>query len=79
MAWKHGGYSYGNHGCRCEVCTAANAARQAAYRARLAEKGPPEHGTVNAYTNYKCRCDECREAKSLADSEWYLRRKADTA
>ncbi|OAI39457.1 hypothetical protein AYO39_02815 [Actinobacteria bacterium SCGC AG-212-D09] len=43
---KHGNSGYTNHGCRCEICTAASRAQHRAYRARRFGDAPicVEHG-----------------------------------
>jgi hypothetical protein len=65
---KHGGAgtAYANYGCRCDECTAANAARVARRRAERATEEPPAdaHGNASTYTNWRCRCDECTAANS---------------
>ncbi|HJT92941.1 MAG TPA: hypothetical protein VJ777_13495 [Mycobacterium sp.] len=56
--------SYRNHGCRCQACTAANAADQMVRRDQRQSRRVPEavHGTENGYSNYRCRCQLCRDA-----------------
>lgn len=58
-------------GCRCEECRAAVRLRYEDRKLR----GPPVHGTDNAYRNYGCRCDECRAAGSAGNRITRLRRK----
>lgn len=60
------GYTY--HGCRCGLCTEANARRASRRRHEREQmtKDPtdPRHGKLSFYTNFGCRCDRCREAAS---------------
>lgn len=77
---RHGTYNgYNNHGCRCAPCTRAAAdyvtARNhrtgrhrpmAEYRAELAARGLPAHGTETRYVRHGCRCDECRAGSAAA-------------
>jgi hypothetical protein len=60
---RHGSLGmYGNHGCRCAECRAANAAYQRELMARYKrEGGRGEHGTSYRYDT-GCRCDACRRA-----------------
>jgi hypothetical protein len=78
----HGGYT--NHGCRCDLCTAANTEKQRAYRWRSGRNRPMaeyrasrtrtmNHGTRTAY-KYGCRCDECREAMRVAQANYRARK-----
>jgi hypothetical protein len=64
---RHGFLStYQNEKCRCEECTAANAAATLAYRARTSPKAEPKlrrHGAQCA--RYGCYCEERREADRL--------------
>jgi hypothetical protein len=65
--FKHGESGYSNHRCRCEVCTTANAAANARYRAgRTARPLPPgrRHGVYTTYVNYGCRCERCKQANA---------------
>lgn len=62
---EHGtAYTYGNLGCRCDECRAAQ--REVRRRQRRARGVKPQrqaqHGTTSMYTAHKCRCDECRQA-----------------
>lgn len=52
---------YGNHGCRCDDCKAAqSAANRQRRRKRLASPIPDRvHGTDNGYSCYKCKCPDC--------------------
>lgn len=56
------------HGCRCDGCTAENAAYQAAVNdtraIQLANGAKVEHGKASTYSNWKCRCDACTKAHS---------------
>lgn len=75
---RHGSDSgYVNHGCRCDLCTAANAVTVAKGRDRRAQVEVPDHvhGTPNGYSNYKCRCDLCRAAYNLSVRERRARQK----
>lgn len=69
----HNTSTYGNWGCRCDVCTAANAATVAYARAsRAAERTvvdgrmvalkAPTHGSNSTYNNWFCRCRPCTDA-----------------
>jgi hypothetical protein len=63
---RHGSRTgYGQYGCRCEACRAANTASCRDWRRRMARglsDGDPRHGTSNGYSNYGCRCEDCRAA-----------------
>ena len=75
---RHGTINgYGNHGCRCPPCTAANAEMVANARDRRIGQAIPEHvhGTENGYSNWRCRCDDCREAHAAAMRELRARNK----
>lgn len=64
---RHGFLStYQNEKCRCEECTAANAAATLSYRARTTQKSEPtprRHGAQCA--RYGCYCDARREADRI--------------
>lgn len=63
---EHGTHAmYESHGCRCDVCRAANTERVRHWRATTT--APIPHGTANGYRNYGCRCDDCRAAHNV---EW---------
>ena len=72
----HGTASKYNTGCRCEPCSAAQRARNRAWRDAVA--GLPAvfvpHG-VGGYRNYGCRCETCKAAGSAANREYRERRK----
>jgi hypothetical protein len=72
----HGTASKYNTGCRCEPCSAAQRARNLAWREAVA--GLPAafvpHG-LNGYRNYGCRCETCKAAGSVANREYRERRK----
>ena len=72
-AWCGTPDGYTNHRCRGERCTAANVARNRAWRERRRTEPTPAHvhGTTNGYRSYGCRCDECREAN--ADDQYRYR------
>lgn len=57
---------YGNLGCRCNECRAANRDSHAAYLRRVRDTGQLTTGDRLHGTSYRydvgCRCDECREA-----------------
>jgi hypothetical protein len=61
---KASGTCYSHHGCRCDVCKKANAARcNKRRKKRDPSKLPPEkHGKKSSYSNWNCRCDECTAA-----------------
>ena len=63
---KHGRSSYSKHGCRCVVCTTAQADYQREYRRSKGAKvgtryTQAKHGTRAKYVA-KCRCEACTEA-----------------
>jgi hypothetical protein len=65
----HGKKGYLYYGCRCPVCTEANAQRgreQRAARLLRTEAGDPAvpHGTAGGYTNWGCRCPGCTKANT---------------
>lgn len=66
---------YRNNGCRCEACTAANAAVLREWRAVNGavglRRGDPRHGTLSGYVHYGCRCPLCTAARAAYD---YARR-----
>lgn len=66
---------YGNHGCRCDPCRAANAAYQRELMARYrASGGRGEHGTSYRYDT-GCRCASCREAHNAKSRAWKQKRR----
>ena len=71
--------SYGL-GCRCDLCKAANAKRNAAFRRDKANeaKDPndPRHGTYTFYRNHKCRCAPCKAAQGVKVVAEYQERMA---
>ena len=77
---QHGKSWYRNHGCRCDVCRAAQREYMLAYHKRRREAGLPDgdprHGTNNGYTNRGCRCEPCTKAGSAADAASRRRREA---
>lgn len=62
---EHGTRRRYDEGCHCDLCTEA----MRAYKQDLAEREPPEHGTVSGYVNYRCRCPECTRAASAYQRE----------
>lgn len=71
---------YGNLGCRCAGCRAANAARRRNYLARVRANGRilGKHGTEVAYDS-GCRCDECRNNHNAkANARYRARRRKST-
>lgn len=61
----HNASTYANLGCRCAVCRADEARKDARRRQRRVGMPLPEgveHGTEHAYDNWMCRCDACRTA-----------------
>jgi len=65
--WAHGEAGYSKHGCRCDVCSAANSECGRRMRAELQSR-PREvvpHGSTG-YKTYGCRCDVC----TAAGAEW---------
>ena len=67
---SHGRSRYVNHGCRCDICTAANtevamAGRRTRTERLAADPTLAEHGRRSTYTNWGCRCEPCTEAHSL--------------
>ncbi len=78
---RHGKYTtYGNHGCRCDLCRAGWAAYVAQQQARRAARGlapdDPRHGRASTYGNWKCRCPACTRAWCGTDSVRYRRRRS---
>lgn len=69
-------YSYIGLGCRCVLCTDAQAKYQRQWVKRHASDDPTSipHGTVNGYNNYGCRCADCTEAKSVENRRRYRAR-----
>ncbi|MDP7727619.1 hypothetical protein [Mycobacterium sp. TY813] len=65
---------YGNLGCRCDLCRAANTRNRRAYLARVRAEGRilGEHGSEVAYDS-GCRCTECRERHN---ERWRTRERA---
>lgn len=67
MSRTHGLRGTYQSGCRCELCTKANAAWHLAARRRRAERARAgeqiKHG-LSGYTNWFCRCAECTEANA---------------
>jgi hypothetical protein len=61
---------YGNHGCRCHACRAANAAAHAEYIKRRRAEGRVigRHGSSLAYDT-GCRCNACRLAHNARSVE----------
>lgn len=56
-----GGYT--NHKCRCQRCTMAHSAKQAAIRSRRIDTyDGSKCGKSWTYTNYGCRCRACTDA-----------------
>lgn len=68
---------YGNYGCRCGMCTAANSDHVAMQRHARFNAPTPDHvhGSDNGYTNYGCRCGGCREAHRAVNERYRARRK----
>lgn len=60
--------AYRRHGCRCDLCKAAQTETHRDWKDRVAGK-PPTHG-LNGYTNYRCRCEVCKEAGSVANKAY---------
>ena len=73
---EHGTISaYGNHGCRCGECRAANARHQQELLARYRQEGGRgQHGTDYRYRT-GCRCDPCRTAHAAEDREYRRKRR----
>ncbi len=61
---KESGTCYSHHGCRCEVCKAANARRCDKRRKQRdpSKLKPEQHGKKSSYSNWNCRCEECTAA-----------------
>jgi len=85
MTAGHGTRARYQAGCRCDACTAANAAywqrRTAERRQLLAEGCDVEHGKRSTYINWGCRCATCVQVNSEACAEYkqrtgYTRRRA---
>lgn len=63
---KESGTCYSHHGCRCEICKAANA-RRCDRRRKQRDPSllpPDKHGKKSTYANWNCRCTECTKAWS---------------
>ena len=81
-AADHGSAStYDNHGCRCDECRAANAARHAAARKRRkvdlgAGRAVVPHGKASTYANWGCRCAACTAARRDAKRAYTAKRRA---
>jgi hypothetical protein len=75
---RHGLYSsYKNHGCRCDLCRAANAENGLKRRTeRSLAPDDPRHGKEATYLNYACRCDPCAAAHAERDRQRYLAKQA---
>lgn len=59
---KENGGCYSNHGCRCDICKAANARRVRRRRnERKSETVKGDHGKDSTYVNWNCRCIPCTE------------------
>lgn len=77
----HGGTRrYRTRGCRCDVCRAGNAARQAAakarrYARRAAGAATFTHG-ASAYGNWGCRCPTCTREHSARSAAYKSSRRA---
>jgi hypothetical protein len=74
---KETGSCYAHHGCRCDVCRAANSRR---VRKRRQERDPSqlpreEHGKQATYINWNCRCEPCTRAHSENWNDWYRNRR----
>ncbi|WP_141658660.1 hypothetical protein [Carbonactinospora thermoautotrophica] len=67
---------YGNLGCRCDRCRAANREQHREYLRRVREQGRVlgRHGTRTAYDS-GCRCEECREAHNRRSREYKRKRR----
>ncbi len=68
--FTHGQTGYTYHGCRCDVCQAANTTRfrrQRDKRLARAAQDPSliPHGR-GGYTNWGCRCEVCTKANTDA-------------
>lgn len=75
----HGLSGYANHGCRCEICTAACRAngqrRRQMIKAGLKTIPSDIHGTENGYGNWICRCAACTEAHRIHRTQTRARAK----
>lgn len=85
---RHGkATSYGNYGCRCELCAAA---WREAVKAKRAERRATRvldadgflvvtanvrHGVPSTYINWGCQCQPCRAAHA-EEMAWYAARRA---
>lgn len=77
MARAHGLGRYKHDGCRCEVCTEANAEAQRRYRGGK-QFQPTDHGSRWCYVK-GCRCDECVQANRDYQREYARLRRAGVA
>ncbi len=71
---------YGNLGCRCERCTAAQRVSHHAYMLRQRASGRivGRHGSPSAYDT-GCRCDACRAAHNAKSQKFKAARRAKSA
>lgn len=62
--YEHGYIGYG-YGCRCDICRAGKAARNAAEKARYRSGGRTDfvHGTLDGAFTYLCNCDTCQAVR----------------
>ena len=81
--FEHGVQGYGYRKCRCEVCRAANTARnmrgrmERYARAAAGDEAVP-HGR-GGYTNWGCRCEVCTKANSVACGKYRRTRRGQVA
>lgn len=58
---SHGTAGRYAEGCKCDVCTDGNTARNYASKRRRAARQPPVHN-ASTYRNWDCNCDICVQA-----------------
>lgn len=76
---NHNLYAYTVRKCRCDVCKAAKAKHQKAYKLRkhAQHRLYPEltpHGTSAGYSHYGCRCDYCCSYTRAKNARWRSKR-----
>ena len=66
MSFEHATVTgYRNHGCRCDLCRAVQAAYNRRQRRAQFASGNISHGTRTGY-DVGCRCWKCSEARRVA-------------
>ena len=71
--------TYTRHGCRCQGCRDAHAAKMQQWKMRRPNGAIPDHikhGTKSTYVNWDCRCVPCGDANAAYWREYRVRRRA---